>query len=178
MAKLKRASASVAAPKDVDEAAAWLERIGDAVRSRTLIETALNEKLAQIRSEAEAEALPYNAAIDQLTRGLQVWAEGNRAVLTRDGATKTVKLGAAGDLVWRMRPPSVRITGVDAVIDTLRKLGLVRFLRTKIEIDKEAMLKDPAKAGEVPGVKVASDGEDFVVLPASVSLSDMPAVAA
>ena len=171
MAKLKRASASVAVPLDGDEAGVWLERIGEAVRSRTLIETALNEQLAALRAEAEAEARPHEAAIEQMTRGLQLWAEGNRAALTRNGATKTVRLGTAGEVAWRARPRSVRITGVDAVIETLRKLGMVKFLRTKTEIDKEAMLREPAEAGRVPGVKVASEGEEFVVVPANVALA-------
>ena len=178
MAKLKRASASVAVPRDGEEAAVWLQRIGEAVRACTLIETEMNRQLADIKSEAEAEARPHQAAIAQMTQGLQVWAEGNRAALTRNGATKTVRLGTAGELAWRTRPPSVRITGVDAVIEALARLGLDRFLRTKTKVDKEAMLREPAEAGRVPGVRVASEGEEFVVTPANVALETSGAAVA
>ena len=43
-----------------------------------------------------------------------------------------------------------------------------RFLRTKHELDKEAILKEATDAArEIPGVRVATGGEDFVVEPVS-----------
>ncbi len=174
MARVKRPSVKVVTPRDAEEANLFLERIGAAERSRLLIQAALDEQVAQLRAQAEAEARPYELAVQQMSAGLQLWAEANRASLTRNGATKTVRL-AGGELAWRLRPPMVRITGVDAVIETLRTLGLDRFLRVKTEIDKDAMLREPAEAGRVAGVRIASEGEEFVVTPASVELAGVAA---
>ena len=175
MAKLKRASSMVTAPKDMMEAGLFLDRIGAAVRQRAGVESQLNDAVAGLRAEAEARTRPLDLEMEQLTRGLQLWAEANRAALTRDGATKTIKL-ATGELAWRRLPPKVSIRGgVDAMIERLQQLTLTRFLRVKTELDKEAMLKEPAAAAAVPGVTIGSEGEEFVVSPANVELPDAAA---
>ena len=171
MAKLKRASSMVRAPKDMAEAAQFLDCIGRAVRERSGIEDGLNDQVADLRIAAEARTRPIDLEIEQMTKGLQLWAEANRPALTKDGATKTIRL-ATGEVAWRIRPPKVTVRGVDAVIEALQRLGLARFLRSKVEIDKEAMLREPAAAGAVPGVSIGSEGEEFVVSPASVELPD------
>ena len=169
MGKLKRASSMVRAPKDMAEANAFLERIGSATRARADIERRLNDEIAAERSAAEGVTRPLDAEIDQLSAGLQLWAEANRPALTRDNATKTVKL-AAGEVAWRTRPPKVSIRGAEAVVETLLTGGGERFLRTRHEVDKDAMLREPEAAKKVPGVSIGSEGEDFVVTPANVAL--------
>ena len=57
------------------------------------------------------------------------------------------------------------IKGVEAVIAAIKTLGLSSFLRTKEEIDKEAMLREPDKARLVQGVSIGSEGETFAVEP-------------
>ncbi len=175
MAKLKRASAQVEAPRDAVEAGLFLHRLGEAVRARALIEAALDEQVAALKKAAAADVLPHDAAVDRMTRGLQAWAEGNRALLTRDGAVKTVKLDG-GEVGWRLRPPSVKITGsVEAMVETLLAAGLGQFVRIKPAIDKEAMLAEPAKAIAVPGVTIGSAGEEFVVTLDSAELAQVAA---
>lgn len=176
MAKVKRASASVMAPRDQAEAETFLQRIGEAQRHVTLIETGLSENVARLKECAELDARPHQTVIAQCTAGLQLWAEANRPALTRNHATKTIKL-VAGEIAWRLRPASVRITGTDAVIEAMQRLGFARFLRTKTEIDKEAMLKEPALAGKIPGVKVGTEGEDFIVTPSAEALPNAAAAA-
>lgn len=171
MARLKRASTMVKAPRDMTEANEFLARIGAAMREREAIERGFNDQVAGLRDVAEGETRPLDLEVDQLTKGLQLWAEANRPSLTRDDATKTVTM-AAGIVAWRVRPPKVNIKGVNAVIETLQRLALARFLRTKVEIDKDAMLKEPAAASAVPGVTIGSEGEEFIVTPASVDLPD------
>ena len=79
---------------------------------------------------------------------------------------------ATGEVKWRLRPPSISVRGADAVIATLRKLGLGRFLREKVEIDKEALLKEPDVARQVGGVSL-SQKEDFVIVPAETQLEEV-----
>ncbi|GGG30821.1 hypothetical protein GCM10010964_18410 [Caldovatus sediminis] len=174
--RLKRPAEAVPAPRDREEANGYLARLGEIARVRALIQAALDEEVARRKAQAEAEAAPLAAEAERLTRGLQLWAEANRAALTEGGRIKTVKL-PAGEIGWRARPPSVRIARTAEVIAALQRLGLTRFLRIKTEVDKEAMLREPEAARAVPGVSIASGGEDFVVQPAALALAPRPAAA-
>jgi phage host-nuclease inhibitor protein Gam len=167
--RLKRVAETALVPVDMASAAASLARIGQLQRDLAVAELVLAETVAKAKQSAETAAAPHKAEIEMLTRGLQIWAEARRDDLTQGGKTKTVTL-ATGEIAWRSRPPSVRLRDPAAVIETLRRLQLSRFLREKIEIDREAMLKEPAAAASVPGVVIGSAGEEFVVTPASAEL--------
>lgn len=174
--KLKRPASAALVPTDAAKADIMLARIGTLVRERRAIQSALEERITEAKQFAAAKAEPLDAEIDTLTRGLQLWAEANRAALTNGFSTKTIKL-AAGDLLWRTRPPSVRISKADAVLAALRERQLVQFIRTTEEVDKAAMLRDPDRARLVPGVIIGSEGEEFVVEPITEDLPAAPALA-
>jgi phage host-nuclease inhibitor protein Gam len=151
------------------EAEAAVERIGANQRELTRIEADLNDEVSRLKAAAEERAKPLQDAI-AADRGLvQLFCEANRGELTNAGKTKTV-IFATGEVRWRARPPSVSIRGVAAVIALLKSNFGGRFVRTKEEIDKEAMLADPDTARQVPGVKIGSEGEDFVIEPFEVQL--------
>ncbi|MBS0212350.1 MAG: host-nuclease inhibitor Gam family protein [Proteobacteria bacterium] len=154
-----------------EEAADAIARIGVAQRERDRIQAAMNDELAAVRASHEADAKPHAERIAELTRGVADWCAAHRASLTQDGKVKFHQF-ATGEVKWRLRPPSIAVRGVDAVIDTLRKLGLSRFLREKTEIDKEALLKEPDVARSVGGVSL-SQKEDFVVVPAETQLEEV-----
>lgn len=162
--KLKRAAETVRAPQNREEAEQMLARLGALQREQTILTTALEESLAADRARVEAQALPLKAEAEGLTRGIQLWAEANRPSLTQDNRTKTIRL-TTGEIAWRARPPAVRIKDMPAVLEYLIREGLKKFVREKQEIDREAMLKEPAAARAVPGVTIGSEGEDFVVAP-------------
>lgn len=65
-----------------------------------------------------------------------------------------------GEVNWRQRPPSVRITGEESVIDLLKRMTLGRFVRAKEAINKAILLEPEAVAG-VPGIKIITGVEDF-----------------
>jgi phage host-nuclease inhibitor protein Gam len=145
--------------------------IGEMQRQRDELRTRMNEELAAVKARYEADAQPIAASIKSLSAGVQVWAEANRVDLTKDGKTKTVRLGN-GEIRWRMRPPSVTVRMADAAIEALKKLGLGRFIRTKEEIDKEAILKEPDAVEGVRGI-VVGQGEDFVIVPFATELEEV-----
>lgn len=95
---------------------------------------------------------------------MQNWCEANRSDLTNGGKVKTANL-VTGDVQWRVRPPSVTVRGVDSVMETLRRLGLSRFIRIKEEINKEAILNEPGAVAGVAGITVKSGVEDFSIIP-------------
>ncbi|WP_304808058.1 host-nuclease inhibitor Gam family protein [Falsiroseomonas sp.] len=164
MAKVKRKAEVVRAPADKSEASAFLAEIGAKQRDLVVIKAAQEEAVAAANGRAAAEAAPLEERIATLTRGLQLWAEANRDALTEGGKTKTVAL-PTGDVSWRLRPPSVRISNAAGVIAEAVRAGLDKFLRTKVEVNKEAMLADQANALTLPGVSIGSAGEEFVVAP-------------
>jgi len=101
---------------------------------------------------------------------LRIFAEAHRDELTNEGKKKTVDLGT-GELGWRMRPPRVLLRNIPGVIESLQMLKLDRFLRTKLEVNKEAVLAEPEIAEQVKGITVKQD-EDFFVVPAEDELTD------
>jgi phage host-nuclease inhibitor protein Gam len=66
---------------------------------------------------------------------------------------------------FQPRPPSVSIRGQEAVIDLIKRLGLTRFIRTKEEVNKEAVLNEPDEVRGVAGLTVVTGVEDFVITP-------------
>lgn len=166
--RLKTPAAAVAVPQSREMAASAIAQIGIASRELSRVTADMNDELAIVKARYEEMAEPLRAKINALTEGLQTWAEANRDTLTQNGKVKTAAL-TTGELAWRLRPPSVRITGAEAVLDLLRRLGLGRFIRTKDEINKDAILNEPEAVSAVPGISI-QQGEDFVVTPFEAEL--------
>lgn len=162
---------AVPAPQTKDQVAEAIAEIGRRQRERERIQTAMNDDLARTREVYEREAAPHAEALKGLILGVQAWCEAHRAELTQDGKTKTAAL-PSGEVSWRLRPRSVSVRGADAVIEALKKLGLERFVRTKEEINKEAILADADAVKPVKGITV-SQGEDFIIKPFETALEEL-----
>lgn len=152
----------IAAPATRAEAEELLAEIGRLQRDVDMIETRMNNRLAAVKHEFEGKAAIHLRQLEDKFAAFQAWAETYRPDLLRDGR-KSVAL-TTGEIGWRMTPKSVSIRGMNAVIEAFRTLGLQRFIRTKEEIDKAAILKDPAAAEGVKGVTV-SQKEEFWIKP-------------
>ncbi|EOU9017869.1 TPA: host-nuclease inhibitor Gam family protein, partial [Escherichia coli] len=136
----------------------------DLQREASRLETEMNDAIAEITEKFAARIAPIKTDIETLSKGVQGWCEANRDELTNGGKVKTANL-VTGDVSWRVRPPSVSIRGMDAVMETLERLGLQRFIRTKQEINKEAILLEPKAVAGVAGITVKSGIEDFSIIP-------------
>lgn len=170
--KLKTPASPFPVPQNTEDANQFIFALGEAQRERLRIEAEMNDRLSDIKAAFEVQAAPYRAAIENLARGLQVYAEGHRDALTKDGRVKFHRF-AAGEIQWRARPPKVTIRGIDTVIAALKCLGLTRFLRVKEEVNKEAMLAEPDVATTIAGVTIGSAGEDFIVKPFETELEEV-----
>lgn len=168
--RIKTGTSYADVPQDRDEASSAVAQIGEASREIARIEADMNDQMARIKEQFETLAAPHRERVAVLTKAVQTWAEAHREELTDHGKRKTHDL-PAGQILWRMRPPSVRINGVDAVLDLLRRLGLDRFIRRKEEVNRDAILAEPAAVSHVPGIAI-SQAEDFVVVPFETSLSE------
>lgn len=161
-AKKKTKTPAVRAAQTRAEAEQLLSEIGSLQRQVTDVESEMNEQLSAIKAQAGEKAGLLNAAIDAKFAALHLWAEANRSQLLVDGA-KTAQL-ATGELQWRLPPPSVKVTGQDVVLERLKLKGLQRFIRTKEEVDKVAILADPEAVAKIPGIKLVQD-EQFIAKP-------------
>ncbi|CAA0130246.1 Uncharacterised protein [Starkeya nomas] len=172
--KSKTRGANLPVPQNREEASAAVRVIGELNRDIARITADMNDELAAVKERYENAAAPLRERSEAATEGLKMWAEANRSTLTGGDKTKTVDLGT-GEIKWRLRPPSVRLRGEDTVIEKLRALGLGRFIRTKVEVNKEALKAEPDVARTVAGVSISSGGEDFVVEPFEAALTAQPA---
>lgn len=170
-ARVKAAAATFPVPQSRDEVGVAIARIGIVQRDRDRIQADMNDALAKLRETYEEQAKPFADEINQLTQGVQVWCEAHREDLTNSGKVKTHTF-SSGEVKWRMRPPSVTIRAADAVIDALKSLKLGRFVRTKEEINKEAILVDPDAVSGVKGISITQK-EDFVVIPWDTQLEQV-----
>lgn len=170
MGKVKgKTTAKLVVPQNREEAEAWIRQIGEHRRELVRIETFQNDEMAAVKDKHEQLAKPYHDDVEALIEGLQVWAIANREQLTGGGKRQSAEL-ATGMISWRVLPPRVTIRKAENVIDALKKLGLQRFIRTREEINKEAMLDDQEAARLVPGVTIGSAGETFNVDPFETEL--------
>ena len=165
MRKAKTKSSTFRAAQSREEAERLVARIGELQRELTRREADLGDMVAKVKAEAEKAAQPLREELTRAHDAVHAWAEVNRSELTRGGKVKTVDV-ATGRLTWRNRPPSVRLRKVDDVLAyLLANPGLDRFVRTKHEVNKEALGDEPDAARAIPGVSISSGGEDFAVEP-------------
>lgn len=155
-------AAAIAVPSSQEQAEALLADIGRLQRDVSRIEADMNDKLSKIKYKFEVDAQPLNDQVDVKFQALHAWAEANRDKLLK-GRAKTVRL-ASGEISWRTTPPRVTVRGLDRVIETLKRIGRTDLLRTKEEINKEAILADPQSVDGIKKIGI-SQREEFVAKP-------------
>ena len=87
--RAKRSAVSFPVPQSRDEANTAIRLIGIDQRELARIEADMNDEIAALREKYETTAQPLRDAITARIDGLQMWAEANRASLTRDGKVKS-----------------------------------------------------------------------------------------
>ncbi|MGQ0711638.1 MAG: host-nuclease inhibitor Gam family protein [Rhodoferax sp.] len=153
------------APQTLAEVQSDIRAIGDLQRQHARSLADLNDKIAALTEEAGPVLKDLSDRIAARQKGVQAYCEAHREELCGKGKTANL---VTGEVLWRLRPPSVRVAGVDAVIAWLKKMGLDSFVRIKEEVNKEAMLNEQEKAKAVPGVTIVTGVEDFVIVPFEV----------
>lgn len=166
--KLKTPAVAIPVPQSKGDCAASIKSLGDVQRDFERKRAAMNDAIAAITEQYQPELEALQARMTALQTGIQTWAEANRASLC-PGGIKTAQL-VTGELSWRTRPPSVRITGADSVIETLHRMGLDRFVRTKEEVNKDAIQNEPDAVRGIAGISIVSGVEDFAITPFSVEV--------
>ena len=171
-AKTKTAASNLPIPQDDSEARSAIREIGDLNRKIARLEADLNDEIAEAQEYYGALVEPIREAVVAKTEGLKMFCEVNRDRLTRGGKVKFARF-TTGEISWRQRPAKVTPRRVEDVIEAIQRLGFgERFLRTKIELNKDAMLEDRETAALIPGISIGSAGEDFIVEPFETELPE------
>lgn len=166
MATSKRIKAQATpAPQTMAEVQSNIRKLGDLQREHARASAALNDAVAQLTDQAAPKLKSLQEQMEDLQKGIQTYCEANRDELCGKGKTANL---VTGEVQWRQRPPSVRVTGAEAVIGWLKQMGMGRFIRTKEEVNKEALLNEQDAAKAVPGVTIVTGQEDFVITPFEV----------
>lgn len=159
-----KSTAAVYVPQSKDDVIGDIKKIGDLQRELEREQTVMNDAIGDITEKHAPGIEALKKDIETLHKGVQGWCEAHRDELTQNGKTKTASL-ITGKIEWRNRPPSVAVRGADSVLETLRRLKLDRFIRTKEEINKDAILNEPSAVEGVAGITVRSGIEDFAITP-------------
>jgi len=168
MATKTKAKATPWACQTKEQTQEAIHALGDAQRELTRLQTTINDQIATITDANKEQVEALKERIQTLVDGIHVWCEANRATLLVGGG-KEANL-TTGIVKWRQRPPSVSIRSVDKVMDTLHALGLGRFIRSKDEPNKEAMLAEPQAVSGIAGINIIKGVEDFVIEPFEVEV--------
>ena len=159
----KKATAQV--PQTRTECAAQIKLIGDAQRDFERQRAEMNDKIAEITKQYQPSLEALQGRLEILQEGVQAYCEAHREELCGKGKTANL---VTGEVSWRTRPPSVSIRGAETVLETLKRIGLSRFIREKSEPNKEAMLNEPDAVKGIAGITIVKDVEDFAITPFEV----------
>ena len=158
----------VQVPENLDMVSQSLYTIGNYQRALEIRQSELNTEIEKLKNKKLAEMKPYQEKISELFEGLFIFAESHRQELTENEKHKTVE-AVHGIFGWRMTPPAVSLKNVKTVLKRLKEERLDRFIRTKEEPNKEAMLAEPEVAKKIKGISIVQH-EEFFVKPAEVSV--------
>jgi phage host-nuclease inhibitor protein Gam len=172
---VKKKAAPIDMPATYEAANRLLEKFGEAGRDLAKVEARLEKAVARLTARIERTAKPLKERQAMLAAQIAAYAEANRATLLQDGR-KSHDM-PAGRIGWRANPPSVSYKSgfkVADIVAAILAMGLRRkFLRLKLEPNKEAMLEEPnrEKAAAIPGVRIVTDAETFFIEPVGAHLS-------
>lgn len=156
---------TVQTPQTMAEVQSHIRTIGDLQRQHGRLTADLNDKIAALTDEAAPKLKALSESVIATQKGVQAYCEAHREELCGKGKTANL---VTGEVQWRLRPPSIKVTGAEAVLAWLKTMGMHSFVRTKDEVNKEAMLNEQEKAKAVPGVTIVTGIEDFVIVPFEV----------
>jgi phage host-nuclease inhibitor protein Gam len=123
--------------KSWDDVDITLKDIAECELEIEKITTEMNEKIHDIKLEADMKAKPYQERIERLGLHVKAFVEDNKAEL--DGKTKQLNFGKTG---FRLSTKLV-LRKVDKVIENLKKFKMEDCITVKESVNKEVLRKYP-----------------------------------
>jgi phage host-nuclease inhibitor protein Gam len=172
-------------PQTPEECAQYVYSLGETDRRIQSVTKEVATKIAFLQASAALELEKLTDTHKGLAKGIQAYCEANRDKLTNGGKTKTIKF-LTGEVNWKKRPPSVEFKRgfkLEEIIQKLKKAKFFEIIRTKEEVNKEALLELPIViegqpdgltqehvTREVPEIIIRRDVEDFNIVPSEVQV--------
>ncbi len=163
-----KAVATIVACQSLEQVQDFIRHIGDKNREVLRLQAKMNDEVAEITNGYTTTINTLKQEIEQMTGAVEIWCAANRSKILEKGL-KTANL-ITGEVSWRFNPPSVSLRKIEDVIASLKEKGLERFIRTKEEVNKEAILAEPQAIADVAGVTIKSGQEFFEIKPFEVEV--------
>ncbi len=145
-------------PASIQEATSFLISIGEKQREINRIKRETKAAIDAMKADSEKKISALTKDRDTFFVSLFAFAAPKKTELT--AVTRSQKT-AAGTFGWRWTTPAVELaegkTDAD-IIASLKRKGLIGYIRIVEELDREAMLRDHP---EVPGVSYTQRDEFF-----------------
>lgn len=140
------------------------------------LEREMNERLARTKAEYEERARSSREMLVELSGQVREYCTENReALLAQCDGKRTVDFGS-GEVCWKAGKPSVWVKpglAIEKLIAALKEKRLGKFIRTKHELDKQAVLKAPdAIAGMKSMLRIESK-EQFSIKPFATEIEQV-----
>ncbi|MBP8975083.1 MAG: host-nuclease inhibitor Gam family protein [Bacteroidetes bacterium] len=143
--------------KSFDEIDGYLAELGAIEASLQHEEAKLNEQEQKARQEFKERTENLVSRKNDILVTLETFCIGNKNEFEKTRVLEFVH----GNIGFRTTPPKVtmlnRKYNINTVLELLKKIKLTKYIRTKEELDKEAVLADYA-AKEINDPKLASVG--------------------
>jgi len=149
---------------DLPQADEALRQLAEIAREQERIENGLNDRIDQLKAAAKAQLAPLSANRKRLEDALAVFGTQRKAELFPD--KKRSQELAFGTIGFR-KSSGLRLLAKHTwamVLQRLQDLGFAEGVRTKLEVDKDALRGWPDGKLEDVGVKRETTDEFFIEL--------------
>lgn len=124
---------SMAKLESLEDVNLALRDIGLAEKELEAIDNEANKQIAEIKTETAKKGEKLRLRIQDLSAKIAAFAEYNKAGLFKDNKSVELSFGKFG---WRK---TTKISVKKTTLELLRKMNLLKCIRTKEEPDKNAM---------------------------------------
>lgn len=155
--------------KLVQQANKKLSAIAEKQSALDKLNADLDKKVLALRAKADKEIEPLKVKINSLTEKLEEFANDNRDELLEDDKKKSVKF-ASGEIGWRSNKEKLQLKTAASVLKEIKKLGLTKFIVTKEDINKAALIQDREAVKSIKGASIIPAEDNFFCKPLDSSL--------
>ena len=139
--------------KDLVGADSTLAEIAELNRHIDVIEAGMNEQIDQLKLHAENDCQPYKQRREELEQALMHFAKENKENLFGKAKTQRLTFGNLGFRQSTTLMPKAK-GGFARVLEVLQEHELDQYIRTKQEVDKEALHGASEKTMVLVGVRL------------------------
>lgn len=161
MTKAKRIKTTAPVIGDLPGADKALRELAELERSTGAINLRLNDEIDRLKERAKADIAPMEARKKELVQALAAWLSMCRQEVLRDKKSLELTFGTVG---FRQSTSIRQRAGVsqETTLERLKEMALIEGIRTREEIDKDALRGWPAERLALVGLVRREEDRFFV----------------